>query len=65
MDSKLSADSKKIFTEVAWHKISEYRNKIVNDYFGFVDFEGIWHVVTNKLPLLKQELETALTNHYK
>lgn len=32
---------------------------ITHDYFG-VDYEIVWDVVTNKVPMLQQEIEKVL-----
>lgn len=35
------------------------RDRLIHDYFG-VDYEIVWDVVRNKIPLLRAELERIL-----
>lgn len=35
------------------------RDRLIHAYFG-VDYDIVWDVVVNKIPVLKQELESIL-----
>ncbi len=52
----LSEDFKDKHTEVDWHKIRGFRNRIVHDYAG-VDLKIIWSIITNFLPDLIKKLQ--------
>ncbi len=41
---------------IPWHKIRGLRNRIVHDYDG-VKMILIWEIITNDLPVLKNDLE--------
>jgi len=34
-------------------------DRLIHDYFG-VDYDIVWDVVTNKIPVLKQEIEKII-----
>jgi uncharacterized protein with HEPN domain len=35
------------------------RDRLIHDYFG-VDYELVWDVVTNKVPVLRRQIEEIL-----
>ena len=35
------------------------RDRLIHDYFG-VDYDIVWDVVSQKIPLLRQEIEAIL-----
>jgi uncharacterized protein with HEPN domain len=45
--------------EIPWTDIRDMRNIIVHEYFG-VDSSIIWKTITDDLPQLIQQLESAL-----
>lgn len=44
---------------VPWKEMAKMRDKISHDYFG-VDYEIVWKVLKEKLPLLKPQIQKAL-----
>lgn len=43
------------YPDVEWRAMAAMRDKVIHQYFG-VDYEIIWDVVCNKIPLLHQQM---------
>ncbi|HNS18476.1 MAG TPA: DUF86 domain-containing protein [Bacteroidales bacterium] len=41
---------KEKYTEVEWHRIRGFRNRIIHDYFG-VDLHIIWKITHEQIPV--------------
>ena len=41
---------------IEWKKIAGLRDVLIHEYSG-INFEILWDVVTNKIPLLKKEIQ--------
>jgi uncharacterized protein with HEPN domain len=55
----LSEDFRTKNLQVDWGGIIGSRNVLVHQYFG-IDWDVIWRVVQNDLPILKQQIEAIL-----
>lgn len=58
-EAKINDDYKLENSNVGWEQIRYYRESLSNIYFG-LDKQGVWNVVTNKMPNFKRELEAVL-----
>jgi len=56
----LAEDTKQLYPDIPWKKISGFRNILVHDYLG-MDLDVIWSVVAQELP----KLQVALTKQQK
>lgn len=56
----LSREFREKHPEVPWSQIIGLRNRIVHDYLN-VDFDIVWEIAQNDLPLLKQQIEQILS----
>jgi len=52
-------DFRKKYSFVDWRKISALRDILIHEYFG-VDFDILWDIVKNKIPLLKRDVKKIL-----
>ncbi len=57
----ITSETKSMFTDLEWRQIIGMRHILVHEYFG-VDFELIWQVITNDLPILKSKVLDVLDN---
>jgi uncharacterized protein with HEPN domain len=58
---KLSDSVKLQFPQIKWREIAGFRNILVHDYLGDIDFKIIWKVIENKLPELKFSMQQLIT----
>ena len=56
---KLSYHFREKYPEVEWKKMAGIRDVIIHDYLN-VDLEVVWEVVSLKIPILKQQIETII-----
>lgn len=55
----ISAETKRLFSDLEWKQIIGMRHILVHEYFG-MDFELIWQVIIADLPELKKKVENVL-----
>ncbi len=55
---------KKKYPEVPWDEMYLLRNKVSHEYFG-VDYEIIWDVATNYLPMNKSQIDYIVNEESK
>ncbi|MCX6288108.1 MAG: DUF86 domain-containing protein [Bacteroidetes bacterium] len=47
------------YSEIDWHRIRGFRNRIVHDYFG-VDLQIIWKIIFDQIPSLISEISKII-----
>ncbi len=53
--NRLPEAFKELHTEIDWHKIRGFRNRIVHDYFG-IDYSIVWIIKETFLPHMIEQL---------
>jgi len=56
---KVPDDFRQKHNVVEWRAIAGMRDRLIHEYFG-VDYEIVWDVVVNKLPLLREAIERII-----
>ncbi len=56
----ISPALKQIHPEIEWRSINGFRNISIHEYFG-VNFQIVWEIAQNDLPLLKQAFSKILS----
>jgi len=54
--NRLPDEFKEHFSEIDWHRIRGFRNRIVHDYFG-IDYSIVWTIKETFLPLMITQLK--------
>ena len=55
--NRLPEEFKELHSDIDWHRIKGFRNRIVHDYFG-IDHSIVWKIKESFLPDLLVKLET-------
>lgn len=56
---RISPHLKKANDVIEWRKIAGLRDILIHKYFG-IDYEIVWDIIKNKIPLLKREIVKLL-----
>lgn len=56
---KVPANIREMSPEIEWRAITGMRDRLIHDYFG-VDYDIVWDVVINKVPELRESIESIL-----
>ena len=57
--ARISSNIKEKHPEVEWNNIIGFRNISIHEYFG-VNFQIVWQIAQNDLPVLKQQFSKIL-----
>ncbi len=57
--TRITPDVKEKYPEVEWKNIISFRNISIHEYFG-VNFNLVWQIAQNDLPVLKQQFSKIL-----
>ena len=55
----ISSELRESHPEVPWRLMSDFRNKLIHDYFG-LDLEVIWRTATEDTPVLLQQIDQLI-----
>lgn len=61
---KLPDELKREYPNLEWKAIAGMRDRLIHDYFG-IDYEIVWDVVINKIPLLQKEITEIIKKEEK
>lgn len=50
------------YDQIEWKAVAGMRDKLIHGYFG-VDYDIVWNVVSNKIPILHQEILKILQDN--
>ena len=56
---KVAPEWKQRYSKVEWLTMAGMRDRLIHGYFG-VDYDLVWDVVQNKIPVLRQQLREIL-----
>ncbi len=54
-------DLKQKYSHIEWRAMAGMRDRLIHGYFG-VDYDIVWDVVVNKVPVLEQEIKHIIQN---
>jgi uncharacterized protein with HEPN domain len=55
----VSAELRQKHSYIEWRAMAGMRDRLIHHYFG-VDYDIVWDVVTNKIPLLQHQIEQII-----
>jgi uncharacterized protein with HEPN domain len=59
---KLPNELRAKYTSVEWRSMAGMRDRLIHNYFG-VDYDIVWDVVVNKIPILDVEIRLILQEY--
>jgi len=60
---KLPNELRQKYAAVEWKAIAGMRDRLIHNYFG-VDYDIVWDVIANKIPLLNAEVQKILQQEF-
>ena len=60
--SRISAETRQAITEIPWPAVIGMRNRLVHAYFD-INYDTVWKIIKDELPVLIAALESALPGH--
>jgi uncharacterized protein with HEPN domain len=51
------------YVQAEWRSMAAMRDRLIHGYFG-VDYDIVWDVVVNKVPVTRQQMESILQQEY-
>lgn len=58
---KVPPELRQKYSHLDWRAIAGMRDRLIHDYFG-IDYDIVWDVVTNKVPILQREIRQIIQN---
>jgi len=55
----IPAELRQKYSYVEWRAMAGMRDRLIHRYFG-IDYDLVWDVVTNKVPMLHQEIRQVI-----
>jgi uncharacterized protein with HEPN domain len=56
---KIPDEIKARYLKIEWRAIAGMRDRLIHGYFG-IDYDIVWDVVYNKIPILREEVQQIL-----
>ena len=58
---QIPTEIKQRYPDIEWRAMAGMRDRLIHAYFG-VDYDLVWDVVINKIPILQEQVENILRN---
>ncbi|MEK6746729.1 MAG: HepT-like ribonuclease domain-containing protein [Pseudomonadota bacterium] len=66
--SNLKEETRLEYTQIPWATVKSFRNVLVHDYLGDLEYEEVWQIINESLPdlvdvarkILKEKYETEI-----